>query len=126
MLKDGASAIYGSDAIAGVVNITTRDTYDGAEANAYLGENEEGDGRTELYDFTIGSSTDRASVVLNASYTKQEPIFAGDREISAVPLFGFDGNNVNVGASSTTPFGRFGFVGHRRPPAERLRRARWR
>ncbi|HET7845348.1 MAG TPA: TonB-dependent receptor, partial [Xanthomonadales bacterium] len=109
VLKDGASAIYGSDAIAGVVNITTRSTYDGAEASAYLGENEEGDGRTELYDFTIGSSTDRASVVMNASYAKQEPIFAGDREISRNPLFGFGANNVNVGASSTTPFGRFGF-----------------
>jgi iron complex outermembrane receptor protein len=109
VLKDGASSIYGSDAIAGVINITTRDTFDGAEASAYLGENEEGDGRTEMYEFTIGSSTDRASVLLNASYTKQEPIFAGDRDISAVPLFGFPGNNVTAGASSTTPFGRFGF-----------------
>ena len=107
VLKDGASAIYGSDAIAGVINITTRDTYDGAEPSAYLGENEEGDGRVEQYDFTVGSSTDRASVLMNASYTKQEPIFAGDREIAAVPLFGFPGNNVNAGASSTTPFGRF-------------------
>jgi len=111
ILKDGASAIYGSDAIAGVVNITTRENFDGAEATAYLGENQEGDGRTELYDFTIGSSTDRASVILNASYAKQEPIFAGDRAISAVPLFGFPGTNVNVGASSTTPFGRFGRPG---------------
>jgi len=109
VLKDGASAIYGSDAIAGVINITTRDNYDGAEAGVFLGENEEGDGRTELYDFTIGSSTDRASVVLNASYGKQEPIFAGDREQTANPLFGFGGNNVFAGASSTTPFGRFGF-----------------
>jgi iron complex outermembrane recepter protein len=111
VLKDGASAIYGSDAIAGVINITLRDNFDGAEASAYLGESEEGDGRTEEYNFTIGSSTDRASVVLNASYTKQEAIFAGDREISAVPLFGIGGNNVNVGASSTTPFGRFGRAG---------------
>ncbi|HET9484073.1 MAG TPA: TonB-dependent receptor plug domain-containing protein, partial [Xanthomonadales bacterium] len=111
VLKDGASAIYGSDAIAGVINITTRDTYDGAEASAYLGENEEGDGRVEQYDFTIGSSTDRASVLMNASYTKQEPIFAGAREISAVPLFGFPGNNVNAGASSTTPFGRIDGAG---------------
>ncbi len=111
VLKDGASAIYGSDAIAGVINITTRDTYDGAEASAYLGENEEGDGRTEQYDFTIGSSTDKASVLMNVSYTKQEPIFAGDREISAVPLFGFSGNNVNAGASSTTPFGRIDGAG---------------
>jgi iron complex outermembrane recepter protein len=109
VLKDGASAIYGSDAIAGVINITTRDSYDGAESSAYYGENEEGDGVTQAYDFTIGSSTDRASVVLNASYSKQEPILAGDREISANPLFGFNGNNVTAGASSTTPFGRFGF-----------------
>jgi iron complex outermembrane receptor protein len=111
VLKDGASAIYGSDAIAGVINITTRDTYDGAEASAYLGENEEGDGRTQAYDFTIGSTTERANVILNASYTKQDPIFAGDREISAVPLSGFPGNNVFVGASSTTPFGRFDGAG---------------
>ena len=116
ILKDGASAIYGSDAISGVINITTRDTYDGAEASAYLGENEEGDGRTEQYDFTIGSSTDRASVILNASYTKIEPITAGNRDISAVPLFGFGGNNVGVGASGTTPFGQFGFgAGNRLP-----------
>jgi iron complex outermembrane receptor protein len=107
ILKDGASAIYGSDAIAGVINITTRDNYDGAEASIYLGENEEGDGRTEAYDFTIGSSTDRASAVVNVSYVKQEPIFAGDREISAVPRFGFDGNNNIAGASGTTPFGLF-------------------
>ena len=107
VLKDGASAIYGSDAIAGVINITTRDTYDGAEATAYLGENEEGDGRTELYDFTIGSTTDRANVVMNVSYAKQEPVFAGDREISSVPLAGFPGNVSAPGnASSTTPFGR--------------------
>jgi iron complex outermembrane receptor protein len=111
ILKDGASAIYGSDAIAGVINITTRDNYDGAEATVYVGENEEGDGQTQFYDFTVGSSTDRASVVLNASYTKQEPILAGDREISAVPLAGFNGNDNRVGASSTTPFGRFGRPG---------------
>jgi iron complex outermembrane receptor protein len=111
VLKDGASAIYGSDAIAGVINITTRQSYDGAEASVFLGENEEGDGRQELYEFTVGSSNDRASVVANVSYAKQEPILAGDREISQVPLFGFNGNNVNVGASSTTPFGRVGGPG---------------
>jgi iron complex outermembrane receptor protein len=82
VLKDGASSIYGSDAIAGVVNITTRQNYDGAEASAYLGENEEGDGRVESYDFTIGANSEKANVVMNASYVKQEPIFAGDREIS--------------------------------------------
>ncbi|HEY5803282.1 MAG TPA: TonB-dependent receptor plug domain-containing protein, partial [Lysobacter sp.] len=38
VLKDGASAIYGSDAIAGVVNIITRKRYEGAEASGYLGQ----------------------------------------------------------------------------------------
>lgn len=108
VLKDGAGPVYGSDAICGVVNITLRDSYDGAEASAYLGENEEGDGRTEQYDFTVGSASDRASVVMNASYAKQEPIFAGDREVSAVPLFGFPGNTAFPGrASAATPFGNY-------------------
>jgi iron complex outermembrane receptor protein len=109
VLKDGASAIYGSDAIAGVINITTVDSYDGMEARAYLGESAEGDGRVESYDFTLGTSSERASVVANVSYVKQEPIFAGAREISAVPVFGLPPNDVYAGASATTPYGRFGF-----------------
>ena len=38
VLKDGASAIYGSDAIAGVINVITRSDFDGFEANAYFGQ----------------------------------------------------------------------------------------
>jgi len=109
VLKDGASAIYGSDAIAGVINITTVDSYDGMEARAYLGESAEGDGRVESYDFTLGTSSERASVVANVSYVKQEPIFAGAREISAVPTYGLPPNDVSAFASATTPYGRFGF-----------------
>ncbi|MHB8426097.1 MAG: TonB-dependent receptor plug domain-containing protein, partial [Gammaproteobacteria bacterium] len=62
ILQDGASAIYGSDAIAGVVNIITIKNYNGAEAHAYLGmydgHNDGGgwDGKVQEYDFTIGSS----------------------------------------------------------------------
>lgn len=109
VLRDGASAIYGSDAIAGVVNITTRSDYDGLEARAYLGENEEGDGRVESYDFTVGAEGENGNVVLNASYVKQEPIHAGDRAVSAVPVFGLPATDLRAGASSNTPFGRFGF-----------------
>jgi len=45
VLKDGASAIYGSDAIGGVINLITRRDYNGAQVNLYLGETEKGDGR---------------------------------------------------------------------------------
>jgi len=107
VLKDGASAVYGSDAIAGVVNIITKQNYDGAEASAYYGENAEGDGRQQLYDFTLGSSGEKSSIVMNVSYAQQDPIFAGDREISRCPTVNLGCNDVNARASSTTPFGRF-------------------
>jgi len=107
ILKDGASSIYGSDAIAGVVNITTRDRYEGAEANAYLGETADGDGRQQAYDFTLGTASEKASVVVNVSYVQQDPIFARNRDISRVPVFGTPGNNILTGASSVTPAGSF-------------------
>jgi iron complex outermembrane recepter protein len=106
VLKDGASTIYGSDAIAGVINIITIDQFEGMEANAYIGENSEGDGRTQSYDFTAGASNDTTSIIANISFQKNEAIFAGDRDISAVPQFG-----AVFCASSTSPEGRFGLAG---------------
>ena len=88
VLKDGASAIYGSDAIAGVINVITRKNFEGAEANVYLGGYTKGDGFQQAYDFTVGSNSDRWNAVLNLSYTEQDPVYAGDREISSVPVFG--------------------------------------
>jgi outer membrane receptor protein involved in Fe transport len=88
VLKDGASAIYGSDAIAGVINVITRKNFEGAEANVYLGSYTKGDGFQQAYDFTVGSDSDRWNAVFSISYTDQEPVYAGDREISAVPIFG--------------------------------------
>ncbi len=103
VLKDGASSIYGSDAIGGVVNIILRTDYDGAEANLEVGEFDEGDGMRQSYDFTIGSSSEKASMMFNAAYVKEDPVFAGDREISREPVLG---TGVTFG-SSTSPFGRF-------------------
>jgi iron complex outermembrane receptor protein len=103
VLKDGASAVYGSDAIAGVINIITRKDFDGAQANLQIGEFDEGDGRGEFYDFSVGSSGSRSSAFFNASYFNQAPVWAGDRAISKEPLFG---TGTSFG-SSTTPNGRF-------------------
>ncbi|MCC4618426.1 TonB-dependent receptor [Xanthomonas campestris pv. asclepiadis] len=108
VLKDGASTIYGSDAIAGVVNIILRQNFDGAEANAYYGQYDKGDGSRESYDFTIGSAGDRWHATLGVGYVKEEPVWAGDREISAVPVFGAV---PGTGNSSTTPSGRFAVFG---------------
>ncbi|MEG0886680.1 MAG: TonB-dependent receptor plug domain-containing protein, partial [Janthinobacterium sp.] len=55
VLKDGASAIYGSDAIAGVINIILRKDFEGAEASVYYGQNSGGDGAKTQYNLTLGA-----------------------------------------------------------------------
>jgi iron complex outermembrane receptor protein len=103
VLKAGASSIYGSDAIAGVVNVILRNDYQGAEGNAYMGVFDKGDGFRQSYDLTIGTSDDRFSAMFGAGYVKEEPVLAGDRDISSVPVYN---TGVSFG-SSTTPGGRF-------------------
>ncbi len=106
ILKDGASTVYGADAIAGVVNIITRKDFDGMEANAYAGNFiGEGDGAQQQYDLSLGSTTSRSSVFVNVSYSDQKTISSSDREQSRFPV---PGTGVTRG-SSGTPQGRFIF-----------------
>src|SRR5207249_12286332 len=66
VLKDGASAIYGSDAIAGVVNIITRDDFRGVETTVYTGASQRGDGL--IYDLSAvgGVGNDRGNLMFSA------------------------------------------------------------
>jgi len=98
---DGASTVYGSDAIAGVVNIITVDDYDGFKASAYYGQFEDNDGESAEVDVRWGAQGDRSRVLLDISYTDQKEVMAGDREISEYAIQGFP-----WGLSSGTPEGR--------------------
>ena len=89
ILKDGASSIYGSDAMAGVINIITRKNFDGAQANAYVGQYGEGDGQKQSYDFMVGFTGDRGSITIGADYHKEEGVWARDRWFSEVGAPGF-------------------------------------
>ncbi len=112
ILQDGASAIYGSDAIAGVVNIITIQNFTGTQANAYMGIYDAHgagggwDGRTQEYDFTSGLANDHANLVFNVTYTNQNGIPSNDRTISREPVFGTG----QTRGSSATPQGRFVFI----------------
>jgi outer membrane receptor protein involved in Fe transport len=113
VLQDGASAIYGSDAIAGVINIITRKNFNGAEAHAYYGIQNDSktghwDGQIKQYDFTVGTGNDRGNVVFNATYREQNAISDGNRKISRVPIIG---KPADIGGSSATPAGRFQLFG---------------
>ena len=97
VLKDGASSIYGSDAMAGVINIITRKNFDGAEANFYTGQYSQGDGKKQSADFLVGFSGDRGSVTIGAEYHKEEAVWAKDRffSLDAYPGIG-DGGSYSV------------------------------
>lgn len=90
VLKDGASAIYGSDAVAGVVNVVTRKDFDGAQVGWYFGQTAKGDGDRTSGEVTVGATGERSSVVVSLSRTTQEEIMAGDRWISQYPYAGCD------------------------------------
>ncbi|HEX6073535.1 MAG TPA: TonB-dependent receptor plug domain-containing protein, partial [Sphingomicrobium sp.] len=87
VLQDGASAIYGSDAIAGVVNIITKRHQKGFVASAQLGGFwEEGDGFTQNYQASWGNGdSGRLQIVVGGNYVKQKPVLAADRSISRFP-----------------------------------------
>src|SRR3546814_69746 len=73
VLEDGASSIYGSDAIAGVVNIITRRSIDGVKLDFNYGDYDDlAGGETYGADLGWGGSTDRWQWFLGASYYKQK------------------------------------------------------
>src|SRR5262245_31411753 len=86
VLQESASPIYGSDAIAGVVNVITRRHQDGFDAyGQYGGYWEQGDGMTGDYGASYGWSGSGAHFVIGANYTKQELVSSADRPLSAFP-----------------------------------------
>ena len=103
VLLDGASAIYGSDAIAGVINIITRKNYEGGEVGEYSGRTSHDDGARQAYDLTYGRTGDHWSASGGVEYSLDNPIFAGDRAISAVPVFGLPTGTEYTG-SQYTPY----------------------
>jgi iron complex outermembrane receptor protein len=104
VLQEGASPIYGSDAISGVVNIITKQRQDGLQASAQIG-GFKSDGFTQDYNVSWGATQGATAIVVGGGYFKQDPVFAGDRAISRFPApFG---TVCDGGCSSGTPLGRF-------------------
>jgi len=103
ILRDGASAVYGSDAIAGVINIITKSDYTGTSATYQMGEYFDGGGESEVMTFTVGESFGKASYVAGVSIVDLEDLSNAARpETNAAPSFG---------GSSGTPQGRFAYSG---------------
>jgi len=109
VLQDGASTIYGSDAIAGVVNIITKGHQKGFAASAQLGSYlDHGDGFTQNYQLSWGNgNSGPTQIVVGGNYVKANGVFSGDRAISAFPN-PYSTSCVDGGCSSFPLNGRFG------------------
>jgi iron complex outermembrane recepter protein len=112
VLQGGASAIYGSDAISGVVNIITRRRQNGLLASAQIGEFGQGDGFNENYQLSWGYTNDDSGtrIVVGANYVQQDGVSSGDRDISLFPTPGVTA--CDTACSSGTPLGRFIVLGN--------------
>ena len=96
ILKDGASAVYGSDAIAGVVNIITKKDYEGSEVNLEASQTGHGDGSSYGFSALHGMQLGDGNLVVGAQYTDRGDIIQSDRDF------------VEPGCSSFVPKGTLG------------------
>jgi iron complex outermembrane receptor protein len=112
VLKDGASSIYGSDAIAGVVNIILRRDYQGSNFRFSRGSTEEWDGKRTNLAFTKGFGnldTDRVSGLFSIEYKKFDEIWYRDRRdrdyIGRIDLrqWGYSANEALGGTGAIVP-----------------------
>lgn len=113
ILKSAASATYGSDAVAGVVNIITRKDFEGVDINAQAGVSGEGDRNTSTFSLTTGGNWDGGNAWLSLGYDEDDGLKSSDRDFSNQDLAWItddEGNEV-IGPveSSYPPQGRIQF-----------------
>jgi len=100
-LLDGSSAIYGADAVAGVVNIITKRSFDGAEIDASYGVTERGDAENGEVSLVFGRETDNSGFIVSANYVDRKAARSKDRGFSECFFEEEEGEKFCSGSSST-------------------------
>ena len=86
VLRDGASAVYGADAVAGVINFILRKDYQGLEASVYGNDVRAGGGKTKSFNVTGGYGSlakDRFNLLFSANHEEDDALHARDRSFAA-------------------------------------------
>lgn len=118
VITGGASAVYGADAVAGVINIIFKDNYEGLTGRVYAGQSGDGDGESYRASLTGGMNfnDNRDNVVFSVERTEQKGLFFRNRD-NAGGSVRFIGNPDNTGPDDGIPdqiratdlrFARFG------------------
>ena len=103
VLRDGASTVYGSDAIAGVVNIITKKDFEGVDIELGYDITSESDGEMLNGALVLGNSFDKGNFIVTAQINTREEIRQGDRAFSACPFFDDGVQTICGGSPTTTP-----------------------
>ncbi len=109
VVTGGASAVYGSDAIAGVVNFILKKNFEGAQLDVTYDTTDQGDAETMDYSLTLGSNLadNKGNIAFNVSYTDRQPLFRGDRANLATE---FDDDGAGGLAASGSPTNQNGSI----------------
>ncbi len=116
VLKDGASAIYGSDAIGGVINFILRKDYKGGEATAYINHNQHPGGNGWGANGLIGFgniANDSYNATMSFDYRKQDALYGRDRPFASSGINVEHRNDVTSGNTFPANFTAPGFFGTR-------------
>ncbi len=113
ILEDGASSIYGADAIAGVINIITKQSYQGFEVGGSVGSTSYNDGTQYSTYATLGQNFARGNILVNLSYDHKDPIPAANRywATNEHPEAFLGGNGDGVSSVSSRVTGAIGIIG---------------
>lgn len=103
VVTGGASAVYGADAVSGVVNFVLRKNFQGLEASSSYGLSSQGDAMKRRTDITFGSNfaEDKGNIVFSLGKTTMDPLMVGERAIGKTTTSSSSG--LFSGSSTTSP-----------------------
>ena len=84
VVTDGASAVYGTDAVGGVVNFILKKDYDGAQTSALVGNSTDGGAHETQFNQLIGKSWQSGGALLALTFDKQAPVYSSERDFAAL------------------------------------------
>ncbi|WP_442961573.1 TonB-dependent receptor plug domain-containing protein [Pseudoalteromonas sp. B160] len=108
VLKDGASAIYGSDAIAGVINVILKKDFEGINFDMSFGRPDADGGDTKTMSFTAGVSSDKGSITFVYDHQEQGLISDSMRDYTSASMVDKNGDGIISLADDTVGISKYG------------------
>lgn len=99
VLADGASSVYGSDAVGGVVNVITKTNFDGVQVSGGYGDPTEAGGNSYNYGMLAGATGDKGHFLMGFTVTQSDNVTYQQRDWAKVPVLG----SLDIGLGHPTP-----------------------